>query len=411
MHRLRNAAAALIAGGMCAAFAASASAATTPATVLGMSTLPPGADAFECNEVAYYVQLTDVSGYTYTVPPGGGRLLDWSTNTTGATAGASVRMLVLRPTGPDFMVVAADERRLPSPLPADGVATFRLDPPITLGGGEKIAFSGAEGATCFYARTGTTSWFATGTLLSPPLGALLTYQGGLPRGYLTNVSARLVNRQDVAVTAAAFPAAITAGGLSSSVFTVHNNGPAEDQVTFSTTVPNGLTIRSAVAGLGDCTVTGQTVTCTITGLEAGASVPVSLIVSAPAAGTYAISGTATAFYSDPSPGDNTAGAALTVNDEPVIPPPDPPTPPAPPACKTIPLTGMTLTLAKQVVVALNCTVGKVTKRTSKRVKRGLVIATSPGAGKTLTNGSAVSVVQSSGPPPKRRQKAKAKQSP
>jgi beta-lactam-binding protein with PASTA domain len=61
------------------------------------------------------------------------------------------------------------------------------------------------------------------------------------------------------------------------------------------------------------------------------------------------------------------------------------------------LKGLSLALAKRVITAVNCKLGKVTKAASKKVKKGVVISSSPGAGKTLANGTKIKVVQSSGP--------------
>ena len=193
------------------------------------------------------------------------------------------------------------------------------------------------------------------------------------------MQADLAQSEDVAVSAAATPASITAGGLSEFLFTISNNGLASEPVTFTDTVPGGLSIISAVAGSGSCTVAGQQVTCTTTGLKPGSNAPVAILVSAPAAGSYpdtasvALANTALA---DPNSANNSASTTLTV------------AAPAPPACQTLKLARFPLAIAKTVLPALHCKVGKVTLKASRTVHKGLVISTNPGAGVTLTSGTA-----------------------
>ncbi|MDQ6778970.1 MAG: PASTA domain-containing protein [Actinomycetota bacterium] len=82
--------------------------------------------------------------------------------------------------------------------------------------------------------------------------------------------------------------------------------------------------------------------------------------------------------------------------------------PAPPArpCKVIQLAGAPLSIADGALPALNCAVGKPTKQSSKKIHKGLVISTNPGAGATLTAGTVVNIVVSSGPPKKHKKKKK-----
>ncbi|HWF34321.1 MAG TPA: PASTA domain-containing protein, partial [Solirubrobacteraceae bacterium] len=98
---------------------------------------------------------------------------------------------------------------------------------------------------------------------------------------------------------------------------------------------------------------------------------------------------------DPTPADNAATATLTVT--------APPVPPRP-SCKTVKLAGAPLAVAKVALPALNCKIGKTTKKASKQIPKGDVISTSPGAGKTLANGTKVNLVVSSGPPKKKHKK-------
>ena len=60
------------------------------------------------------------------------------------------------------------------------------------------------------------------------------------------------------------------------------------------------------------------------------------------------------------------------------------------------LKGKKLVAAKKAITQAHCAVGKVKKASSKHVKKGSVISQSPAAGKSLPNGSKVSVVLSKG---------------
>ena len=75
-------------------------------------------------------------------------------------------------------------------------------------------------------------------------------------------------------------------------------------------------------------------------------------------------------------------------------------------CKVVQLAGVPLSVAKLVIPALNCKLGKLTSKASKSVRKGYVISTTPRSGATLAAGSAVSVVTSSGPPKKKKHKKK-----
>ncbi len=390
MRHTRTIVVGLASVGACGVLAASAAAVT-----LGSATpaLFPGV----CLNGTVVVQEATDPAVQYVVPPGGGTITSWSIYHSSVTAGDALTFLVLRPAAGSYTVVGAD----PELLGGAGVNTFPLASPIAVKGGDRLGlYHPTPGATVCYgfgpsilaADTvvqGTITTAAVGSTL--PVLSLLT-----PGGHLLPLSAELTPGQDVTVAGAATPAAITAGGVSSLGFTVgHDGSTSAPPITFTDTVPSGLTVITAVAGSGLCTTAGQAVTCTITGLGTGASVPVSIVVSAAAAGTYTDTAAVFSPLPDPDAASNTASAELTVSAVPG---------PVPPACKTVQLKGTTLTFAKRMIKALNCTVGTVSKKASRTVRKGLVISTTPGPGKTLTNGSTVKLVTSSGPPRKKTEK-------
>jgi hypothetical protein len=92
--------------------------------------------------------------------------------------------------------------------------------------------------------------------------------------------------------------------------TVANGGPMTGPTTLTDVVPAGLTIDSVIAGQGSCTTAGQTVTCSVTGLAAGASTPVEIIVTPSVARSCANAVTVTppTGVTDPNQADSTATA-------------------------------------------------------------------------------------------------------
>jgi uncharacterized repeat protein (TIGR01451 family) len=375
-----------------------ASAASATPTV-GNTTEPSGASPLPCPPGDLLIAKAD-TGYNYTIPSPGGAVTSWSINTHEAAAATPVSLVVLRPSGTkSYTVVGLATGTLANPLPGGLIETFPLASPITVEGGEVLGLTSTVGSVaCGWGSSGLTTAdtidvVALGSpTTTPSLGA--TYESALEAPELIlDVSVELTQSQDDGVTAAAMPSTITAGGIAEYVFTVSNAGVGNGPITFSDAVPSGLTILSAVAGSGACSVAGQTVSCTISGLQAGSSAPVLIIVSAASAGSYADAASVSSTLQDPNLANNSASATLTVNA------------PAPTTtCKTVKLTGVTLSIAKLVIPALNCRVGKVKHATSKTVHKGLVISTSPGPGKTLTAGTAVTVTISSGKPKPKKKK-------
>ncbi len=395
----RIAIAGLVASAVLAVVAPSAQALT-----LGTTTVPSGATPAGCGG-AFYVQSATDSAYQYAVPSGGGQISEWSANTTGATIGTPLSLLLLRPSGGSYKVVGFDSEALPNPLPVSGIAEFPLAAPITVTGGELLGLYGTSGTVACYFGGGSSipaaEMISAGvTAVAPSIGAI--YTPSVSAGsILANVSAELKQSFDAALNGSATPSTISAGGVSDYSFTVSNSGISAAPATFIDGIPSGLTILSAVAGSGACSTAGQTVSCAISNLPPGASVPVSIVVSAASAGSYADTATVTAGSEglpDSNPANNTAAATLTVSV------PSPGAPPAPPMCKVVGLAGTPLTVAKAVIAALNCKVGKVTSKSSKSIHKGLVLSTSPGSGATLAAGSVVNLVTSSGPPKKKHKK-------
>jgi hypothetical protein len=394
--RLRFLAVALVVAGCLAGTASAASALT-----LGDTAAPGGAAATPDCVAAFFTQDTTDPMYSYTVPTGGGSISSWSTNTSVAVAGSPLSLVIVRPGSGSDTIIAADSETLPNPLPAGGVTTFDLTQPIAVASGDVLGLWSSNPFSCYITGGSILAEDAAfGQQSAPAPSPGGSYTPTTTFGYedqaLLNVSVNLVQSDDVSITGTAAPSSIIAGGAAEYAFTV-GNATLSEPITFTDTVPAGVTILSAVAGSGTCSTAGHTVTCTIPSLASGSSAPVSIIVAAPSAGTYPDTATVSSPLTDPTPANNSATTTLTVT---------PATVASAPSCKTVNLAGAPLAVAKAVIPALNCTLGKTTKKSSKTVHKGDVISTTPGHGKTLADGTKVNIVVSSGPPPKKKKKKK-----
>lgn len=206
-----------------------------------------------------------------------------------------------------------------------------------------------------------------------------------------DLAVTFLNLEDVGVTRSTAPsdAAAQRPALLSSAVT--NGGPATGAITFVDQVPAGLTINSAVAADGTCSASGQTVTCTVSGLGVGQSAPVTIVVTPTAAGSYPNNVSVSTSFVDPNSLNDNATATLAVTG-----------PASTETCVVPNLRGAASRLAGTVLRDLGCEV-KTTHAHSKTVHKGNVIKTSPGAG-THPFGSTVTLQVSSGPSKKKHKK-------
>jgi hypothetical protein len=322
--------------------------------------------------------------------PTAGAITQWQVNTTGDTAGAQVSLVILRAAGAgSFSVVGVDTKTLPNPLPAGNIATFTIATPIPVAAGDSLALFAPSGVECYYSGGSTPAGNALIGVTSastPTAGQTLPTTGpGVP-SFELNLSATLSTTTDAGVTATSEPSTPAVGSLANLSATVSNAGPNTSPITFTDSVPAGLTIDSAVAALGSCAVASQTVTCTIPSLAPGQTSNVSIVVTPTAVGNYTNTTSVTLVSgTDPNSANNTASASLTVGAMLLT-----------PKCVIPTLRGLTPSFAKTLLGLLGCTVGNITHSASKTVPKGLVIATNPGAS-TVAAGQAVAITVSSGP--------------
>lgn len=378
-------------------------------TTLGTTTKPAGASEGPCSNTDTLAQLTDTAASPYLVSPPGGTVTGWQINTAGSSAaGGSVTFLVLRVNGSAGTadIVASDTETLPNPLPASGVASFTLPTPVPVTGGETFGLYSPSPVACFFYNSGGSS-VPTGntidgwpTSTSPTAGQTLTGAfGASPAGYEMNLAVTLgLPQVDAGVTTSALPTtATTTGTLAVLPSVVTNAGTRTGDITFTDMVPAGLAIQKVIGGPGTCTTSGQTVTCTISGLPAGQQASFAVVVSGASAGTYTNQVTVSPNGADdPVTSNNTASAQLRVT--------APPAPPRPPArhCTVPRLTGTPSGIAKRILAMFGCKIGKIST-SHNRLAKGTVIRTKPGAGTYAVNRK-IAITVSSGPKPKKKRR-------
>lgn len=373
---------------------------TANAATLGITSPPAGSTGNPCSG-AVIGQYTQDPSTPYTVPSGGGAITQWQTYTAGDTPGSSLTFAVIRPTGGgNYTVVGADTETLPNPLPASNVVSFTLASPIQPAGGDTLALYSTSGDDCYFfggSTPGADSLIPLGEGAPPPSAGQTLAQLGptSPSGYTLNVAATIgPTTQDAGVQTSTYPSSTTLGSAAALSSTVVNNGPGTGPITFVDQVPNGLQVTSAVAGLGACSTSGQTVTCTISGLNPGQTAPVNVVVTPSAAGNYGntVSVGVGAGVIDPNPANNSASAAL-----PVVTPMSSTAPAQ--RCVVPRLRNTPPNVARTVLKQLGCKVRLVRKHSG--IRKGLVIGTHPGP-RTYAYQRLVTLVVSSGPRRHRR---------
>jgi uncharacterized delta-60 repeat protein/uncharacterized repeat protein (TIGR01451 family) len=132
---------------------------------------------------------------------------------------------------------------------------------------------------------------------------------------------------DLSLTKADSPDSVGVGETVTYTLTVLNAGPAAAaDATVTDPLPAGVTLLSATASQGSCSGTG-TVICNLGPVASGAGATVTIAVRATAAGTVSNTATVSSSTADPSPGNNSATATTTVGageDPPQPPGEDPP---------------------------------------------------------------------------------------
>ncbi|MEW6583122.1 MAG: hypothetical protein AB1416_10225, partial [Actinomycetota bacterium] len=208
-----------------------------------------------------------------------------------------------------------------------------------------FAFARGDTAGAFDATFGTSgraSFFQAGDLVDAfggagavsqadgrPLAALTVRSGGKRTGL---VARQIGDSADLSVAIAA-PATATTGDLVTATVTVTGAGPQDALDTNVTlTLPSGVELVSVTAVDGTCQ-SGPSPSCRFAVVPAGATRTVTATLRPTAAGTVTLQAAIDGPTFDPTTGDRTASAAITVADPPPAVTPPAVTPPAvtPPA--------------------------------------------------------------------------------
>lgn len=131
--------------GLVVAFALALPATAAADITLGTTAQPAGSSPGNCAAGYMIGQETSDPSTPDTVPPPGGQITGWQTNTTGDTAGSGLTLVVLRPNEGAYTVVGVDPEVLPTPLPTDGIATFTLPTPLQVQSGDVLSLYSFNG--------------------------------------------------------------------------------------------------------------------------------------------------------------------------------------------------------------------------------------------------------------------------
>lgn len=119
---------------------------------------------------------------------------------------------------------------------------------------------------------------------------------------------------DVSITKTANATTAAQGTLVTFTLAVSNAGPAgATGVAVTDSLPAGLTLQSASASQGTCVTTGNSVTCQVGSLAAGASSSITLVTLATGTpGTVTNTATVSSTSADPNAANNTSSAAVGI---------------------------------------------------------------------------------------------------
>lgn len=156
---------------------------------------------------------------------------------------------------------------------------------------------------------------STATSLTNVARITTTTSDPVPGNNNASATSTVVRQADMALTKSASPTSPVPGTNVTYTLTATNNGASRATgVTITDTLPASLIVRSATSGGATCTITGSEVSCDAGGLDPGQSVTVTVVAGVPPdAGAVPLTNSArvTSSTPDPTPGNNSATAAIT----------------------------------------------------------------------------------------------------
>jgi hypothetical protein len=183
---------------------------------------------------------------------------------------------------------------------------------------------------------------------------------------------------DLTLTGTVTPSTVGVGGLVVISGTIGDAGPDSGQdATLHIAPGSGLQIVSNLPSSG-CTFTTD-LACAVGLVAKGASVPFVAVVKATSTGTKTLAASVAGSSTDSNPGNNAVSGTVQVQQRVAL------------ACGVPSLTGLSKGQARTLLAATHCKLGKVSRKKSKKGRRGTVIKQSPKAGSTLAPGAKVKV--------------------
>jgi hypothetical protein len=183
---------------------------------------------------------------------------------------------------------------------------------------------------------------------------------------------------DLSAAQSVIPTTIGVGDVAVATVTLTNGSTGlAPGVTATAKVTPGLQVVSMIPGAG-CSFSPD-LSCSFGSLTGGASTVGAVVVRGVTAGAQSVSTVVGPTANDPNAANNTATTQITVEKRVAL------------KCNVPSLKGLTKAVAKRLLAATNCKLGKATKKAAKTGKRGTVIKQSKKAGSKLAAGSKVNV--------------------
>jgi hypothetical protein len=331
----------------------------------------------------------------FTVPAGGGIITALATTTT--TAGKHITLKVFRPSGAGVTVVAS----APQITEVAGVNSVAVTVPVQAG--DVLGFYSSDGADCAVSLGGGGTVSdkspaggdpAVGATVTPDASGAATLavqatfeadadhdgfgdetQDSCPTDPAIHTGPCVT---DLSAAQSVIPTTIGIGDVAVATVTLANGSTGLAQgVTATANVTPGLQVVSMIPGAG-CAFS-PSLSCSFGSLTGGARTVAAVVVRGITAGAQSVSTVVGPTANDPNAANNTATTGITVEKRVAV------------RCNVPSLKGLTKAVAKRLLAATNCKLGKATKKTAKSGKQGTVIKQSKKAGSKLAAGSKVNV--------------------
>ena len=137
-------------------------------------------------------------------------------------------------------------------------------------------------------------------------------------GGTCDIGAYEVGVADLALSASAAPNPVVVGGQLTYTATITNAGPTPTNTTLHASLPNSVSLLSATASSGTCAHTGNSVSCSLGALNAGASAQATIIVLPSVAGPVTSTLNVSSSDPDPTPADNTKTLTVIAVATPIV---------------------------------------------------------------------------------------------